>query len=534
MSSPIKILISDSLSAEGIQHLESIPSFRVVNRPGLSPEALLEEIADAEALIVRSKTRVTSQLVEAGRRLRVIGRAGAGVDNIDLEAATRRGIVVMNTPGGNSVSAAEHTLALLLSLARKIPFAHSTLRSGKWDKSSFVGQELQGKTLGILGLGKIGAILARRAQGFEMKVLAYDPFVSEHYAADLGVQLVSLEQLLAQSDCVSLHLPLNDKTRGIINRDTLAKMKPGSLLVNAARGGLVVEEDLLEALENGHLGGAALDVFENEPRVNPRLFQSDRIVVTPHIAASTVEAQAKVGYDIAVQVANYLQHEVIVNAVNFPSMSTQELAHLLPYIRLGEKLGSFIGQISQMRVSEIGIRYYGDLTDINYKPLSNYILKGILKPFLSEEVNEVNARNYARDRGISVIETVSSRERSYSNLISIQLRSPEKTEWVEGAILRQGNLRLVSVDGIPVETQLGKTMLLIRNQDTPGVIGQVGTILGNARINIASFVLGRNHANPIAIGVVNTDSEIPESVLQQILQIPAVQYAQVIQLEEEG
>ncbi|MEJ2082226.1 MAG: NAD(P)-dependent oxidoreductase [Acidobacteriota bacterium] len=430
----MKVLISDAMSNEGIEFLEGEGQFQVVNRPGLAPADLLEEVADASALIVRSKTKVTAEVIEAAKHLRVVGRAGAGVDNIDLEAATRRGIVVMNTPGGNSVSAGEHAFALLMALARKIPFAHATLKGGKWNKSAFMGRELQGKTLGVLGLGKIG--------------------------------------------------------------------------------------------------GAALDVFEAEPNVSEALRNAPNIILTPHIAGSTQEAQAKVGYDIAVQISNYLQHEVIVNAVNFPSVTTKELKSLEPFIRLGEKLGTLASSISTIRVSEIGLRYYGDLAHTNYKPLSNYILKAILKPILSEEINQVNARKLAIDRGISVIETVSSRERSYSNLISIQLRSPDAMCWVEGAIFHEGNLRLVSVDGISAESQLEKHILFIRNEDKPGVIGRLGTILGEAGINIGSFVLGRSAEVDHAVGVINTDSEIPEPVLEEIRQLPEVRFARLITFED--
>lgn len=527
----MKILVSDVISQDGISFLESRNGFEVVNRPGLSAEELLTEIHDASALIVRSKTLVTKEVLEAAPQLRVIGRAGAGVDNIDLAAATQRGIVVMNTPGGNSVSAAEHAFALLMALARRIPFAHNSLRSGKWNKSAFLGRELQGKTLGVLGLGKIGSILAQRALGFEMNVLAYDPFVSEEFAAGLGVELVDFEEVLKRADFISLHLPLNEKTQKLFNHRTLTELKHGALVVNAARGGLIDEEDLLDALESGKLGGAALDVFENEPSVNPRLLASDKVIVTPHLGGSTVEAQAKVGYDIAAQIADFLSNEVITNAVNFPSLSPAELARLSPYIRLGERLGTLIGAISQIRISEIGIRYYGDLTRLNHKPLSNYILKAILRPSAGDEINTVNARSYVRQRGISVIETTSSRERSYSNLISLQLRSEKDTEWVEGAILHQGNLRLVSIDGIPVESQLENHVLFIRNDDRPGVIGQVGKILGNASINIGSFVLGRSEKAPYAVGIVNTDSHIPDEVLGLIREIPAVKYAQVINLD---
>jgi len=532
MERGMKILISDPMSEEGLSVLQEREDFTVVNRPGMSPPELLEEVRDAHALVVRSKTKVTATVIDAAEQLRVIGRAGAGVDNIDLDAATRRGIVVMNTPGGNSASAAEHALALLLSLARRIPFAHSSMVSGQWNKSAFLGRELMGKTLGILGLGKIGSLLARRVQGFDMRVLAYDPYVTETYAADLGVELLSFEEVLEKSDLISLHLPLNQETKHLIRKNTIQLMRDGVVLVNTARGGLILEEDLIGALESGKLAGAALDVFENEPDINERLRQTPGVVLTPHIAGSTREAQAKVGVAIARQIANYLNEDVIVNAVNFPSVTSKEQESLLPYISLGEKLGTFISSISQIRVSEIGLRYYGDLASINHKPLSNYILKAILTPILSEEINAVNARKLATDRGISVIETVSTRERDYSNLISIQLRSDTETEWIEGAILHEGNLRLVSVDGIPAETQLGDNVLFMRNDDIPGVIGHVGTILGEQQINIAGFVLGRTERHEHAVGVITTDSRIPNHVLDKICELPAIRFAKVIVLGE--
>lgn len=526
----MKVLISDKMSEEGIKYLESQEDFQVSNRPGIPPEELLGEISDAHALIVRSKTKVTAEVIDAAKQLRVIGRAGAGVDNIDLDAATRKGIVVMNTPGGNSVSAGEHAFALLMAAARKIPFAHASMKSGKWNKAAFMGRELQGKTLGVVGAGKIGSVVVQRGLGFQMKVLVYDPFISESYASDLGVELTSLEDLLAQSDFVSLHSPANDKTQHMVNRESIGLMKDGAILINAARGALVDEEALVEALERGKLSAAALDVFENEPNVNERLRNLDSLVLTPHIAGSTAEAQAKVGTEIAKQIVNYLQDDIIVNAVNFPSVSTKEQSNLIPYIKLGEKLGSFISQVSKVRVSEIGLRYYGELAQMNYKPLGSYILKAILQPILSEEINQVNARKLAADRGISVIETVSTRERSYSNLISIQLRSENETEWVEGAILRQGNLRLVSVDGIPAETQLGNHILFIRNQDRPGVIGSLGTILGKHEINIGSFVLGRSADHDHAVGVVNTDSDIPKEILEEIEALPSIQFVRIVKL----
>jgi D-3-phosphoglycerate dehydrogenase len=531
MEFTMKVLISDPMSEEGLSVLQKQDGLTVVNQPGMSPSELLEEVRDAHALVVRSKTKVTEEVIKAADNLRVIGRAGAGVDNINLDAATRKGIVVMNTPGGNSASAAEHALALLLSLARRIPFAHGSMVSGQWNKSAFIGRELMGKTLGILGLGKIGSVLARRSQGFDMKVMAFDPFVTEAYAADLGVELHPFEEVLRNADMISLHLPLNQETEHLIRKDTISLMKDGALLANTARGALIHEEDLIEALESGKLGGAALDVFANEPEVSERLRSTEGVVLTPHIAGSTREAQAKVGVAIAGQIANYLKNDVIVNAVNFPSVTTKEQESLLPHISLGEKLGTFISNISQIRVSEIGLRYYGDLASINHKPLGNYILKAILTPIMSEQINAVNARKVAADRGISVIETVSTRERDYSNLISIQLRSETDTEWIEGAILHEGNLRLVSVDGIPAETQLGDNVLFMRNEDIPGVIGHVGTILGEQKINIAGFVLGRTDKHDHAVGVMTTDSPIPSEIAERICELPAIRFAKAFSLE---
>ena len=527
----MKILITEPISSEGVSYLQDQEGFNVVYKPSLSTSELSSQIQDAVGLIVRSKTQIHTKVVQAAPLLKVIGRAGEGVDNVDVEEATRQGILVMNTPGGNSISAAEHTLALLLSLARKIPGVDAALRSGSWEKTAFVGREMGGKTLGVVGLGKIGSVVAHRAMGFEMKVVAFDPYVSERYAEGLRVKLISLDDLLVRSDFVTLHLPLNEKTEGLICAEKLALMKEGALLVNTARGSLVVEEDVADALEEGRLGGAALDVFQDEPRINPRLLVSDKTVLTPHIAGSTVEAQTRVGLDIALQVSSYLRDNIISNPVNFPALTCGEVARLLPYVQLGERIGSFVSQIARIRISEIGIRYYGELTKLNYKPITSYILKAILEPILSDDVNEVNAHSRARERGISVVETLSSRERSYSNLISIQLKSIDRIEWIEGAVLHQGNLRLVSIDGIPVETQLGEHVLLIRNEDRPGVIGQIGTILGKQNINIASFVLGRDEEIPYAIGVANTDSPLTEEVLKDIHGIAAVKYAHVVLLQ---
>ena len=526
----MKILVSDRISEKGRAVLMSASGLEVSYQPDLNQDQLLHEIQNSAALIVRSRTQVTAEVIGAALELRLIGRAGAGVDNIDLEAATQKGILVMNTPAGNSVSAAEHAFALLIALARKVSGADASVKAGEWNKPAFVGQELRGKTLGILGLGQIGSLLARRAQAFQMRVIAHDPFVGQGYANDLEVTLFDLSSVFEESDFLSLHLPLTDETRGIINRKTLSLMKPGAFLINTARGGLIAEEDLLDYLEEGRLGGAALDVFENEPRVKERLLRSDRVILTPHIAGSTVEAQEQVGHTIATQVVDYLQKKLISNAVNFPSLSTGELEKITPFLNLASRLGAFASQICEIRISKIGIRYYGDLTEVDYRPISNHILKAILQPMLAEPVNEVNARTYASQRGIELIETVSTTSRDHANLISVQLRNREETEWVEGAILHQGRIWLVSVDGIPLETPLADYVLFIRNQDTPGVIGAVGTILGESDINIASFVLGREDNLSQALGVINTDNPVPETVMAKIRKIPAISYAQLIEL----
>ena len=526
----MKILVSDQISEKGIQFLEQQPNVDVSYKPDLSPAQLMEQIADAAGLIVRSKTRVTPEILAGAPQLRVIGRAGAGVDNIDLAGATKRGVLVMNTPGGNSVSAAEHAFALMIALARKIPTADASMRAGKWDKSRFTGQELQNKTLGILGLGKIGAILARRGLGFQMNVVAYDPFVSQEYASDLGVRLAEVEEIFREADFLSLHLPLTDETRGIVNSQSLGWMKDSAFLINAARGGLVIEEDLAQGLESGAIAGAALDVFENEPGISARMRDLKNAILTPHIAGATVEAQDQVGVSIARQLIDYLRDDLVVNAVNFPSLSVRDLQHIAPFLDLGRKLGSFAAQTSSIRIDEIGLRYYGDLTDLDYRPISSHILKAILNPMLSEPINEVSARTTASQRGIGVVETLSSRSRGLSDVISIQLRNSREIEWVEGALLHDGEPWLISVDGITVNTRLNDFAVFLRNEDRPGVIGQVGTILGKHSVNIASFVLGRSENESQALGVINTDSEVEQAVIEEIRSIPAVSFARVIRL----
>ena len=526
----MKILVSDNLAQQGIDLLRAESAWQVDLKPHLSPQQLIREIPQYDALVVRSKTKVDSSVIHAASRLKVIGRAGTGVDNIDLEAATLKGMVIMNAPGGNSVSVAELTLGLMLALTRFIPPAASSTREGKWDRTDFTGLELRNKTLGVVGFGKIGGDVARRAKAFGMKVVAYDPFVSDRRAADQAVGLVGWEQLLSMSDILTLHVPLSDQTREMLNADSMARMKDGVRIINTARGELINERALALALDRGKVAAAALDVLTEEPpAAKNRLIHHPKVLVTPHIAASTVEAQEVVGVEIAEQVRTFLKDGVIRNAVNFPSVSFEEYRRLGPFITLGEKLGSFISQISMGRMNEISVRYYGEAVDADTGLIANAIIVGILKPILYA-VNTINARKILEQRGIELVETRSSRQRSYSNLISVRLKTDLGEEWVEGTILSKGNTRLVSVDHIDIEAPLMGTILFIRNNDTPGVIGQIGTLLGDHNVNIANFALGRAETNHHAVGVVNVDSPINRKLLDKICSCPSILFARVIHL----
>lgn len=527
----MRILISDKLSQQGVDVLKEEAEWTVDVKTGLTPAQLLEEIKQYEGLVIRSNTKVTAEVIKAAARLKVVGRAGTGVDNVDLEAATKRGIVVMNTPGGNSISVAEHTMGLMLSIARLLPQAHSSTKEGKWEKKLFIGHELKGKILGIIGFGKIGMEVAKRAKSFMMEILVYDPYVSERVASDAGVKVVELDEVFAESDIITLHVPIVDATKGIINATTIPKMKDGVWIINTARGGLIVEKDLAAALDSGKVGAAAVDVISKEPPAadNP-LPSHPKVIVTPHIAASTVEAQEVVGVEIAQQVKDYLKSGIIRNAVNFPSVSFEEYKKVGPYLQLGERLGSFISQISDGRPGELGIRYYGEVCDFNTNLIAGSVIAGVLKHFLSEEVNLVNARKVLDERGIVLVESRSNRVRSYSSLISVRLKTELREEWIEGTILSKDRIYLVSVDGIDIEVPLVGTNLFIRNTDAPGVIGQVGTTLGNNKINIANFALGRLEVNHHAVGVVNVDGDINENVLQQIRAYPSIRFAKVVRM----
>jgi len=528
----MKILVADDIPDRALHVLQAQPGWTVVNLPAKPPGAgpVAKEITDADALIVRSATKVTSELLGQALRLRVIGRAGVGVDNVDLDAATQRGVVVMNTPGGNAVSVAEHTMALILALARHLPHADISLKQGRWEKKKLQGTEVRGKTLGLVGLGRVGGEVARLAQAFGMSTVAYDPYVSSKIAGEQNVTLGSLEEVLKAADYISLHASLTPATQHIINSKTLALTQPGVHIVNCARGELVNEADLLAALESGQVGGAGLDVFEKEPPRDGKLVVHPNVIATPHIAGSTEEAQETVGIRIAEQVRDYLLEGIARNAVNIPSLSAEEYRKLQPYLQLGEKLGAFLAQISGERLEEVRISYDGGLAELNTHPVKNAVLKGILGQVLSEQVNLVNAAALTVSRGIEVVELRSARRADFSNSLGIALRTDTESCSGLGMVGLRGAMRLLGVNDIDIEAPLKGTILFIRNKDVPGVIGRVGTLLGDHKVNIANFALGRNQAAGEAIGLVNVDDTVPEEVLIEIRAIPAVRLALVVEI----
>jgi len=530
-SALMKILVADNVSERALEALKSEPSFEVVFLPAKAGATVTDEIKDADALVVRSATKVTAQLLEHAGRLRAIGRAGVGVDNVDLDAATKKGIVVMNTPGGNAVAVAEHALALILALVRRLPQADGALKQGKWEKKKLIGTELHSKTLGLIGLGKIGMEVARLAQAFQMKVVAYDPYVATMLAREQDVELATLEELLKASDFISMHASATPETKHLLNARTLALAKPGVRIVNCARGELINEADLLAALESGQVAGAGLDVFEQEPPKDFKLVGHPNVVATPHIAGSTEEAQEIVGIRIAEQVRDYLLQGVARNAVNMPSISAEEYKKLQPYLELGEKLGSFVAQIAGGRLEEIRISYDGGLAQMNTHLVKNAVLKGILSRMLSEPANLVNAGAIAQSRGIEVLELSSVRRAAYTNSLGISLRTENDSASALGMVGLRGVLRILGINDIDIEAPLRGVILFIRNQDVPGVIGRVGTLLGDRKINIANFALGRNQQAQEALGIVNVDNHVPDAVLDEIRAIPAVRFARVVSID---
>lgn len=511
----MRIVVADDLPKTALELLKA-EGWDVDSKSGRTPEQLKADMGDADALVVRSATKVTPDIIAAAPKLRAIARAGTGVDNVNVEAASARGIVVMNAPGANSISVAELAMAQLLSLARKLPAADASMKQGKWDKKSFLGEEIRGKVLGLAGLGRIGQEVARRAQSFEMTVIAHDPFISKDVADGLDIELVSLDDLCARADYVSLHMPATPQTRHTFNAERLAKCKKGLKLINTARGELIDEAALVEAIKSGQIGGAALDVFTSEPTTDHTLEQLPQVVASPHIAASTREGQELVGVETATALRDFLKTGVIRNAVNFPSVPPEEFQKLQPYIGLAKQLGCLVGQMGEARIQSLSVRYYGDLATGQHPLILSAALAGLFQAILSDVVTEVNAKAVAAARGIDLIESSSTRQRNYRSLISLKLTTSSGERYVEGTVLPGHGPRLVLLDGVPLEAPLAGTILLFENKDQPGVVGQLGTILGKHGVNIANFALGRTEAG--AVGAVQLDEPqpIPASVLDEI------------------
>lgn len=518
-----RVLITDPISESGIEMLRNTPGFEVSVRTGLPVDELVAAVRGHDALIVRSGTKVTAPVLADPGKLRAIGRAGTGVDNIDLDAATNAGVVVMNTPGGNSVAAAEQSIALLTALARNVPQAHADLKAGHWNRKKYTGTELVGKTLGVVGLGKIGREVVRRARGLRMDVVGHDPFVSEDAARDLGVRAAPLDELLATADYVSLHLPLTDATRHVIDRERIAAMKPGARLINCARGGLIDEAALLEALESGHLSGAAADVFEEEPpAADSPLIAHPRMVVTPHLGASTVEAQERVGTEIAEKIRDYLAGGVILDAVNFPSIDREAYATLGPILGLAETLGSFLAQASDPGVRSFKVEVNGSFADHPLKPITMAAVKGLLTPALASGVSFVNALRSAEGRGIEVREERRTTSSAYTGLLRLSVETDGDPTTVCGTLFTSELPKIVEIDGVGIEVDPRGHMLLFRNRDVPGVVGRIGTILGGAGVNIAGLHLGRPGDGDRAVSILHVDSTVPEETVAKIGEIAEI------------
>ncbi len=517
----MKVLISDNLSSQGVNILKNA-GLEVDVKTGMPPEELKKEIEKYDALVVRSATKVTRDIIDSAKNLKVIGRAGSGLDNVDKVAATKRGIVVMNTPGGNTVTTAEHAISLLFSMARKIPQATASMKQGKWEKKKFNGVELYNKALGIIGLGNIGAHVARMARGIGMNIMAYDPFLNEEKAKALGVKAVSLEELIKNADVITIHTPLTEETRGMINAGTIAKMKNGVMLINCARGGIVDEGALYDALKSGKVAAAGLDVFEKEPPVNCPLLELDNVVVTPHLGAATQEAQENVAVAIAEQIVDYLVHGTIRNAVNFPSLSADILHVINPYINLADRIGGFLSQNFDDAIEQVIIEYRGGVSELMIEPVKIAVLKGILTPILEETVNFINAPLIAQERGINVKEMTTADAGDYQSMLVVTIKSRLKTGRAAGVLHGKKEPRIIAIDGFTIEIVPEGDMLVILNTDKPGVIGSIGALLGKNNINIARMQFGREKPGGSAVTVVSVDTPASKDILSEIKKLPNI------------
>lgn len=519
-----KILVSDKLSEQGQAILEKAPGLKVDVKSGLPPEELRKIIGEYDGLIIRSATKVTKDILEAATNLKVVGRAGIGVDNVDLDAATKKGVVVMNTPSGNATTTAEHAIAMMFSISRQIPQATSSIRGGKWEKNKFLGRELTNKFLGVVGVGNIGRIVVDRALGLKMRVLGFDPFLSKEAAEKLGVELVELPELFKRADYITIHVPLMEKTKNLIDKAAFQQMKKGVFIINCARGGIVNEKDLEWAIKEGIVGGVALDVFEQEPPpADHPLLKMEQVIFTPHLGAATTEAQENVAVEVAEQIADFFTTGTIRNAVNFPSMSGETLKILQPYILLAEKLGLLQGQMASKLPTEVSIEYRGDINGFNLAPVTQSLLKGLLTPMTSDvNVNYVNAAMIAKEKGLKVVESKVSGHQDFTSLITVTLKNGTEQKRVSGTIFGKTNPRIVQINDFYLEALPEGTILVVHNHDRPGVIGAIGTLLGSKKINISRMQLGLEKGKDEAIALYNVEGDVTSAVVQELEKLPNI------------
>jgi D-3-phosphoglycerate dehydrogenase len=521
-----KVLIADKLSPAAVAIFKE-RGVEAEVKTGLSKEDLLKIVDQYDGIAIRSATKITADVIKAAKNLKVVGRAGIGVDNVDIPAATAAGVIVMNTPFGNSITTAEHAIALMMALARELPAANASTHAGKWEKNRFMGVELTGKVLGLIGAGNIGSIVADRAKGLKMRVVAFDPFLSPERAADMGVEKVELNDLLARADFITLHTPLTEQTKNIISADAINKMKKGVRIINCARGGLIDEAALKAALDSGHVAGAALDVFEEEPAKTNILFGNEKVVATPHLGASTSEAQENVALQVAEQISDYLLTGAITNALNMPSISAQEATRVKPWIALAEKLGGFAGQLTETSLEAVEILYEGTASALNTRALTQAALTGLLKPQLAD-VNMVNAPIVAKERGVKVSEVRRDQQGIYDGYIKITVTAGGQTRSVAGTVFSDGLPRLIQVKNINLDAEFAKHMIYVTNEDKPGFIGKLGTILGDNKVNIANFTLGRTAPGSDAIALVEVDGDVNEKVVSELRKLPLVKQVKAL------
>ncbi|MBN3039317.1 MAG: phosphoglycerate dehydrogenase [Candidatus Omnitrophica bacterium] len=526
----MKVLVSDKLAKEGLDILQKEKKIQVDVKTGLGPEELKKLIRDYDALVVRSGTKVTKDIIQAAKKLKIIGRAGVGLDNVDVEAASRKGIIVMNAPGGNTISTAEHTMSMILALSRNIPQAHASLKAGLWDRKKFMGVELYGKTLGVIGLGRIGTEVARRAMSFGMKIVAFDPYLSLDKVKTLQIEGATLKDLFKRADYITVHTPLTKETKHLISDKEIALMKDGVKLINCARGGIIDERALLKGLKSGKVAACALDVFEKEPPLESELLKLNNVVMTPHLGASTEEAQINVAIDIAEQMTDALLNRGIRNAVNASTLPPEIAEIVQPFVTLAEKIGSLQSQLCAGHVTKLKIEYVGEISNYNTAPITAACAKGMLEPFMGETVNYINACVLAKERKITIEETKIDRVENFTNLISVKTKTDKEDLTVWGTVFAKNDPRIVKINEYYVEAHPKGYMLVIKNKDLPGVVGQIGTLLGESKINIAEMTFGREKLGGNAISVLNVDSDIPQKVLEKIKKCKNIYDAKLIHL----